>query len=68
LERNPQIRHERVAEYFEFEKRMREQGFDLTRRYRVAQPLGRVKRAPGRRATASQFRDDYFDHEPLAKT
>lgn len=43
LKRNPQIREERVAEYLDFEKKMKEQGFDLAPRYQVAQPLGRVK-------------------------
>jgi len=43
LNRNPQIREERVAEYLEFEKNMKAQGFDLAPRYQVAQPLGRVK-------------------------
>jgi hypothetical protein len=43
LERNPQIREQRVAEYLEFEKRMRDQGIDLAPRYRVEQPLGRVR-------------------------
>ena len=54
LRRNPQIREERVAEYLEFEKRMKEQGFDLVPRYQVAQPLGRVDAA--RQATQSTTR------------
>lgn len=54
LRQNPQIREERVAEYLEFERRMKEQGFDLAPRYQVAQPLGRLE-AP-RQGTQSASR------------
>jgi hypothetical protein len=56
LERNPQIREERVAEYLEFEKRMREEGFDLAPRYQVAPPLGRVKAAGQSGSSSAQSR------------
>jgi len=56
LERNPQIREERVAEYLEFEKRMREQGFDLAPRYQVAAPLGRVRATGQGGSTSTQSR------------
>jgi hypothetical protein len=45
LRRNPQVHEERVAEYLEFERRMKAQGFDLIPRYQVARPLGRPEAA-----------------------
>jgi hypothetical protein len=42
LKRNPHIREERVTEFLEFAHRLKEQGFDLSPRYQLAAPLGRV--------------------------
>lgn len=40
LDQNPQVREDRVSEYLEFEKKMREQGLQVGPRYQVTSPLG----------------------------
>ncbi len=42
IKRNPQIREERVTEFLEFARKLKEQGFDLAPRYQLSAPLGRV--------------------------